>query len=325
MRRLTVAAAIVAVAPAMFAAQTPAQAIAAGRAAIEAKQFDRAIVTLQDAIPAATMLPNGKEKSAALAAIHFYSALAFSELERDDKTREELREFFRFQPNAKKLDETKYPVPFVRAFNELAERQAKNHLGGANSFEAAYPGFNEFVDTHPRNRKLSEWSDSAAYQLLATPEERREWDKLADDAARAAFIQRFWERRDPTQGTERNEYREEFERRAAFADENFGSERGSGSLSDRGRVLILVGVPYRVTLMPLNGSRVLPSRRLDGLNRPGTIERWTYNHDQLPAKLPVQQLDFTFVDEPGYGDFVLQRDGYTIKELHDAARVVASR
>src|SRR5438445_777965 len=128
--------ALIAAAPAAFAAQTPAEAIAAGRAAIETKQFDRAIIVMQDAIPAATMLKDEKEKAGALAAIHFYSALAFSELERDDKTREELREFFRFRPNAAKLDESKYPVPFVRAFSEVQSTLSRNTAQArSNSFD----------------------------------------------------------------------------------------------------------------------------------------------------------------------------------------------
>lgn len=314
-------AAIVAAAPALFAAQTPAQAITAGRAALDAHQFDLAISTLQDAIPAATMLPNGKEKANALAAIHFYSALAFSELERDDKAREELREFFRFQPNAAKLDESKYPVPFVRAFNEVAAREKRSHGAAGNAFEAAYPGFNDYAITRPRERKLSEWNDSAAFHLLATREEKNEWAKLATDEARSAFISRFWQRRDTQPSTERNEFREEFERRAAFADETFGTETTPGSLTDRGRVLVLVGVPFSVTAVPLNGSSVLPTRRLDNLNQRGTVERWTYDRTQLPSPLPVQQLTFTFVDTPGYGSFVLQRDAYTLKELADAAKI----
>src|SRR6185369_9831723 len=115
------------------------------------KQFDRAIIVMQDAIPAATMLTNEKEKASALAAIHFYSALAFSELERDDKAREELREFFRFRPEAAKLDESKYPVPFIRTFNDVASTVTRSSgKTRANSFDTAYPGFNPYALTAPR-------------------------------------------------------------------------------------------------------------------------------------------------------------------------------
>ncbi len=318
-RPSTTIALIVAAAPAAFGAQTPAEAIAAGRAAIAAKQFDRAIITMQDAIPAATMLSDPKEKAAALAAIHFYSALAFSELERDDKTKEELREFFRFRQGDVKLDETRYPVPFIRAFNEVVSTIHRNGGGNtpqgapSNSFDIAYPGFNEFVLAAPRERKISEWNKSPDFVLLATEQEKRTWGKLADDEARRSFVARFWQRRDA-------DFRIEFDRRVAFADGMFANEKTRGSLTDRGRVFVLVGKPYRVIAQPLVASRVLPSRLGDLNNRQGTIEHWFYTREQLPVPLPRQSIDFVFIDAPDYGDYILQRDGFSIKELEEVKK-----
>jgi len=302
--------ALIAGAPAAFAAQTPAEAIVAGRTAIEAKQFDRAIIVMQDAIPAATMLKDEKEKANALAAIHFYSALAFSELERDDKAREELREFFRFRPEAAKLDESKYPVPFVRAFNDIASTLTRSSSGKTrdNSFDTAYPGFNPDALTKPRERKISEWGRSPEFVLIANDNEQREWGKLTDDESRRDFISRFWQRRDPN-------FREEFERRVAFADATFGNEGTRGSITDRGRVFVLIGIPNRVTLTPLYQSRVLPSRLGDMSNKQGTLERWVFDRERLPVPLPRQSVEFVFIDAPDYGDHILQRDAYTIKEL----------
>ena len=318
-RPSTTIALIAAAAPAAFAAHTPAEAIAAGRTAIAAGQFDRAIITMQDAIPAATMLPDPKDKAAALAAIHFYSALAFSELERDDKTKEELREFFRFKRGDVKLDESRYPVPFVRAFGEVSST-IQRHGGGntpqgapSNSFDVAYPGFNEFALAAPRERKISEWSKSPEFVLLATDQEKREWGKATDDEARRTFVSRFWQRRD-------GDFREEFERRVAFADGVFANEKTRGSLTDRGRVFVLVGKPYRVTAQPLVASRVLPSRLDDMGNRQGTMEHWYYTREQLPVPLPRQSIDFVFIDAPDYGDHILQRDAYSIKELEEVKK-----
>jgi GWxTD domain-containing protein len=307
--------AVIAAAPAAFAAQTPAEAIAAGRAAIEMKQFDRAIIVMQDAIPAATMLKDEKEKANALAAIHFYSALAFSELERDDKTREELREFFRFRQGGVKLDESKYPVPFVRAFNEVAPTVRPGNSGGgsvnrsrANSFDSAYPGFNAFSTTKPVERKIADWAKSPESVLIATDTERRDWGKLTDDDARRDFVSRFWQRRDP-------KFREEFERRVAFADDVFANERTRGSLTDRGRVFVLIGIPNRVTQQPLLASRVLPTRLGDAGNKQGTMETWVFDRERLPVPLPRQAIEFVFIDAPDYGDHILQNDAYSIKEL----------
>jgi hypothetical protein len=101
----------------------------------------------------------------------------------------------------------------------------------------------------------------------------------------------------------------------AFADDTFGSERTRGSLSDRGRVFVLIGVPNRVTLKPLYQSNVLPSRLGDAGNKQGTMERWVFDRDRLPVPLPRQAIEFVFIDAPDYGDHILQRDAYTIKEL----------
>jgi len=309
---------ILAAAPATFAAQTPREAIAAGRAAIETKQFDRAIITMQDAIPAATMLADPKEKADALAALHFYSALAFSELERDDKAREELREFFRFHAGQSKLDESKYPVPFIRAFNDVSST-LKKRSGNTpqNSFDSAYPGFNDFAMTKPRERKISEWGRSPDFIFLANDAEQREWGKLTDDDARRDFVSRFWQHRDP-------KFHEAFDRRVAFADETFGNEGARGSLTDRGRVFILVGTPHRVTMQPMNATRVLPTRLGDIRNRQGTVEHWLYDREQLPVRLPKQNVDFVFIDAPDYGNYVLQRDAYAIKELDAVKKLYAA-
>ena len=51
-----------------------------------------------------------------MAAIHFYTALAFSNCGDGEKAREQLREFFRFRPGPATIDPTLYPPRFVSAF-----------------------------------------------------------------------------------------------------------------------------------------------------------------------------------------------------------------
>jgi hypothetical protein len=38
----------------------------------------------------------------------------------------------------------------------------------------------------------------------------------------------------------------------------------------------------------------------------------------LPKSIPTDFVAFRFIDEPGYGDFVLQREFYVLKALSDA-------
>jgi hypothetical protein len=76
-----------------FAAD-PALALGEARAAIEAKEYQRALSVLQDAIRGASSIVEQKKQDDALAAIHFYRALAFQGMSNDSGTRAELREFF---------------------------------------------------------------------------------------------------------------------------------------------------------------------------------------------------------------------------------------
>ena len=93
--------------------------------------------------------------------------------------------------------------------------------------------------------QYKEW-DEGPVQFLMTGEEKRDWRNVKTDSAAEEFIALFWARRDPTPGTEKNEFREIFDQRVAFADERYTVGRIKGSLSDRGKTVILFGVPTRV-------------------------------------------------------------------------------
>ncbi len=86
------------------------------------------------------------------------------------------------------------------------------------------------------------WADGPV-QYLMTKEEMAAWRALDNDAAADDFIALFWARRDPTPGTPRNEFREDFEAKVKFADEQFSAGTRKGSMSDRGRTVLLFGVP----------------------------------------------------------------------------------
>src|SRR5687767_5679759 len=71
-------------------------------------------------------------------------------------------------------------------------------------------------------------------KFIMSDEEERAWKALPSDAEAAAFIDLFWARRDPTAGTLRNEFREEFLSRVRFAEGSFTEKRTRGSLTERG-------------------------------------------------------------------------------------------
>jgi len=92
--------------------------------------------------------------------------------------------------------------------------------------------------------KFADWAKGPE-QWLLTRDELRAWKNVKTDEEAQAFIDLFWARRDPTPGTFRNEFRENFETRVQYTDENYKSEKSKkrGSLTDPGRVYILLGPP----------------------------------------------------------------------------------
>ncbi|MEL6443023.1 MAG: GWxTD domain-containing protein [Bacteroidota bacterium] len=107
-------------------------------------------------------------------------------------------------------------------------------------------------------------------------------DAETQDERLARFIS-FWERRDPTPGTRRNERMEEYYYRVHFANENYGRFRENGWNTDRGEVFVRFGEPDFVEEHRFNYS-VEP------------YEIWYYN--RLGRR-------FIFVDEKGFGNYQL--------------------
>lgn len=91
----------------------------------------------------------------------------------------------------------------------------------------------------------SGWMVGAASRL-ATPEEINEYLTLQDDQQAEAFVERFWQRRDPSPGTPGNPIRQTFDERAANADRAYSEAGLLGHRSDRGVVRVLYGLPQKI-------------------------------------------------------------------------------
>jgi GWxTD domain-containing protein len=91
----------------------------------------------------------------------------------------------------------------------------------------------------------SGWMVGAASRL-ATPEEINEYLTLQNDEQAEAFVERFWQRRDPSPGTPGNPIRETFDERAANADRAYSEAGLLGHRSDRGVVRVLYGLPQKI-------------------------------------------------------------------------------
>jgi GWxTD domain-containing protein len=75
-------------------------------------------------------------------------------------------------------------------------------------------------------------------------DERKVFLKLTNDRDRDAFINIFWQQRDPTPGTPENEFKTEIEKRFAYVNDFF--KRGAarpGWMTDQGKIYMILGKP----------------------------------------------------------------------------------
>ncbi|MEA2603392.1 MAG: Ca-activated chloride channel [Acidobacteriota bacterium] len=97
------------------------------------------------------------------------------------------------------------------------------------------------------SERFRTWLEDVA--PLITQREREVFLGLSADADREAFIQRFWEVRDPFPNTPRNEARERWEERLADARRRWG-----GTGDDRARIFLLNGEPDGVVAGQCDGA-----------------------------------------------------------------------
>src|SRR5262245_37398120 len=133
---------------------------------------------------------------------------------------------------------------------------------------------------------------------LASAQEIQEYLALKDDAQAAAFVQAFWDRRDPAPEKPGNPLRKALEERSAAADRLYSEAGFLGRRTDRGVVYVLYGPPskvdYEVSPVP-HGPPVevwtygsgSPSG-LDG-KRPAAIYRFIKSGDLTVNYLPAMQ------------------------------------
>ena len=151
----------------------------------------------------------------------------------------------------------------------------------------------------------TEWFAGPVQHLMTTAEKER-WKSVKTDEEARAFVELFWARRDPTTQTPRNEFREEFEARIVVADRDFTNREERGSMTDRGRVLILLGPPSQIGARGAE-ARSRPSQNISrGDDWDGTVpsaraagarQVWTYRGDRVPKVIKRKEFDIIFIDE----------------------------
>ncbi len=105
----------------------------------------------------------------------------------------------------------------------------------------------------------------------------------ADAEERKRLWEEFWREKDPTPQTPKNEFYEEHVRRFSYANQHFATSMTEGWRTDRGRIYIIYGEPDEIEKYP-------------GEVRRKPMEVWYYYS---------RGKRFIFVDETGFGDYVL--------------------
>jgi len=290
-------------------------------------------------------------------ALAFYRGACLAALDRPAEAREQLQIFLTFSPNAT-LDPSIYPKKVIAALEESRRglKQTTEKPEETGALASAYRAFS--LAAGQREPTLGEqWADGPVRYLL-TSEERRNIGRLADPVSRSEFVTAFWKSRDPKPETPENEFREEFERRVAFADLHFAQDEVRGSLTDRGMVFVLLGPPTYVGRRPLTtgedtsdpsgmsrftrhdivaaqksaATSAQANASVDQMTGPTSKmqdsaanwrEVWHYRQELLPRGVPYQQVDFEFITRKGYGKNILQRDEAALNTV-DAARKAGS-
>ena len=298
------------------------------------------------------------QRQALLPGLLFYRGASLAAMGKSAEAEDAFEAFLTLQPGIQ-IDPALYPKSVVAALEtarkNLANRPGAIHPDETGTLAAAYRAFVPPAG-HADESSREDWIDGPV-RWLVTPDEKRAYADAVNPISRSELIANFWRVRDPRPDTPENEFREEFDKRAAFADARFAQDEVRGSLTDRGMVFILMGPPTYSGRRPMKTgddsadasglSRYTPSEiraaeqmggsnteraaRQDQVTGAGTsildasanwIEAWHYERVSLPKEIPNQALEFDFVTKVGYGKNVLQRD-QTILTALERSKVIA--
>jgi len=138
---------------------------------------------------------------------------------------------------------------------------------------------------------------------IITNEEKAAFKKLTTDDEREQFIEAFWERRNPNPGNLENEFKEEYYRRIAYANEHYASGI-PGWKTDRGRIYIMYGPADEVDDHDSGGTYIRPPEEGGGETSTYPFEQWRYRYiDGIGTNIILE-----FVDPTMTGEFHLTMD-----------------
>jgi GWxTD domain-containing protein len=151
--------------------------------------------------------------------------------------------------------------------------------------------------------------DEGPTRWLMLPEELRQFRRLRTTREAVAFIEAFWKRRDPDPNSPGNEFSRTFYERVEAADRLYPEGGTRGSLTDRGRALVLIGPPPVLRF----SQRKVPAWDPGKPGAPPAVqtrslalESWVYSVADLPPTLrqliekedPRGEIALVFVVDP---------------------------
>jgi GWxTD domain-containing protein len=150
------------------------------------------------------------------------------------------------------------------------------------------------AQTSPR-----QFGDGPAKWLM-TSEEQKAWKNVRTDDEAIDFRDLFFARRDPTPGTPLNEFRNEFENRVSWSDKLFKEGSKRGSLTERGRVAVVLGFPKDMeNKMQSRSAQFAAFQGFDPLDPTGgrtmaAKDIWNYSYEQA-QKFGMPKIEVVFI------------------------------
>ncbi len=203
---------------------------------------------------------------------------------------------------------------WVPASGVLAQQ---NDPPPATNHPQAAPAAGQDQPADPLNRQLSDKDRYKAQKALRqelkgpyktwlneevpyiiTDDERRAFMSLSNDEEREAFIENFWQRRNPNPDSEENEFREEHYRRIQYANDHYAAGK-PGWKTDRGRIYIMWGAADSIDSHPSGGMYERPMEEGGGETSTFPFEVWHYRYLEGIG----ENVDLEFVDTCQCGDY----------------------
>jgi len=157
---------------------------------------------------------------------------------------------------------------------------------------------------------ILEWDKSPA-GFLMTKDEEKAWKRISTEAEARDFIELFWAKRNPDPTSAFNPFKADFENKVRYADEQYTWDKQRGALTDRGRVLILMGAPhYSENRFPTETVERIDDRAVGTDEVRANAKLWFYDPQQLPKAFGIKgsRLVFTFYEEKAESNnFILDR------------------